>query len=215
MDEQIAIKLDNFFKQFKRVKYKKGEILIRADDAPPGIFYLKEGIIKKYAISNKGDELIVNIFRPISFFPMSWAINNSPNAYYYEAVTEVDVWRAQREKVVDFIKREPDVLYDLMSRVYIGTEGMFMRMTYLMTGNAYARVVTELLIHAKRFGIKEKGQAKVKISERDLAAQSGMTRETVSREIKLLKDKGLVTLKNHFMIIKDLVELEKELTIDL
>ena len=211
MDNQIAKKIDEFFTKYRKQSYKKGEILIRADEAPSGIFYLKEGVVKKYAISGKGDELIINLFKPISFFPMSWAINGSSNAYFYEAMTELLIWKAPREDVVAFVKANPDVLYDLMSRVYKGTDGMLTRMTYLMAGNAYSRLITELLIYVRRFGKKEGTAIEVKVSEKDIAAQSGMTRETVSREIKNLKEKGLITFGKNSLYIKDIQALENEL----
>ncbi|EKD65373.1 MAG: transcriptional regulator, Crp/Fnr family [uncultured bacterium] len=205
MDLKIQKKIDEFFTRFKYQKYKKGEILVRADDDPPGIFYLKSGRVKEYAISKKGDELVVNMFKPISFFPMSWAINNTPNMYFFEAIIDIEVWRAPKDKVLEFIKANPDVLCDLLSRVYRGTDGMMTRMTYLMAGNAYARLITELIIHAKRFGNP------LRISEKDLAASSGMTRETISREMKTLKDKGLVSFQKNTLTIKNLKELENEL----
>jgi CRP-like cAMP-binding protein len=213
VDTVIAKKIDKFFTQFKHVTYKKGEIIIRADDNPSGIFYLISGNVRKYAISKKGDELVVNIFKPISFFPMSWAINNEPNEYFYDALTSLEIYRAPKEKVVEFIKNNPDVLYDLISRVYRGTDGMTRRMTYLMNGNAYARLNIELIIHAKRFGKKIDNSAKieVKVSEKELASQSGMTRETVSREMKELKDKGLVNFNKNILTIKSIEELENEL----
>ena len=79
MDENIAAKVDTFFKQFKKQIFRKGEIIIRADDDTAGIYYITEGIVKKYAISHKGEELIVNLFKPHAFFPMSWAINDIQN----------------------------------------------------------------------------------------------------------------------------------------
>lgn len=215
MDSKIAKKIDKFFTQFKHITYKKGEIVIRADDDPSGIFYLVSGNVRKYAISKKGDEIVVNIFKPISFFPMSWAINNEPNEYFYDSLTSLEVYRAPKEKVVEFVKNNPDVLYDLMSRVYRGTDGMLRRMTYLMAGNAYARLITELIIHAKRFGKKTNSKLEVKVSEKELATQSGMTRETVSREMKELKNKGLVTFNKNILAIKSIEDLEKELVEDI
>lgn len=205
MDTGVRKKLETFFTKFKHQIYKKGEILVRADDDPPGIFFLKSGYIKEYAISKKGDELVVNIFKPISFFPMSWAINNNQNMYFFEAVTDAEVWRAPKEKVVKFVKSNPDVLYDLLGRVFKGTDGLIMRMTYLMAGNAYARLITEMVIHTKRFGNP------LHISETDLAERAGMTRETVSREMKILKEKGLVVFKKNTIVIKNLDDLEEEL----
>ena len=214
MDEEIAKKIEKFFTQFKHLKYKKGEILVRADDEPSGIFYLVSGNVRKYAISQKGDELVVNIFKPISFFPMSWAINDEKNEYFYDALTAVEIYRAPKEKTLEFIKNNPDVLYDLMSRVYKGTDGLMRKMTYLMAGNAYARLLTEIIIHAKRFGEKSENntsRVELRVSEKELASQAGMTRETVSREMKELKDKGLVTFNKNLLIIKSIKALEEEI----
>jgi CRP-like cAMP-binding protein len=210
MDETLLEKIDVFFSKYKYQKYKKGEILIRAEDSPQGVFYLKAGNVKQYTISRKGDELAINIFKPSSFFPMSWAINETANVYFFEAMTDAEVYLAPKEETVKFIQNNPDVLFDLMKRVYKGVDGILTRMTYLMGGNAYGRLITELLIYAKRFG-KGKNEVEITISEKDLAAQSGMTRETVSREMKILKDKGIITLTNSKLTIKSLQKLEYEL----
>lgn len=210
MDESVQKKVDTFFLTFKQQTYKKGELLIRADDDPRGVFYLKQGHVKQYAISKKGEELVLNIFKPVAFFPMSWAINQTPNVYFYEAMTSVEVNLAPRDEVVAFVKAHPEVLYDLIRRVYRGLDGVLARMTYLMSGDAYARLLTELVIYAKRF-VKGKNSVEIAISEKDLAAQSGLTRETVSREMRQLKDKGLVTSKRAKLTITNVEKLEEEL----
>lgn len=210
MDEEVRKKVERFFLAHKHQEYKKGELLIRADDDPRGIFYLRSGNVKQYAISRNGEELVINIFKPVAFFPMSWAINQTPNVYFYEAMTAVEVYRVTREEVIAFIKANPDVLYDLISRVYRGVDGLLTRMTYLMSGGAYARLLTELLIYARRFA-KGENSVEITISEKDLAAQTGMTRETVSREIKQLKDKGIITLKRAKITITDVQRLEDDL----
>lgn len=216
MDNTVAEKVDTFFNQFKQQTYKKGEVLVRADDSPPGVFYLKEGIVKKYAISRKGEELVVNLFKSISFFPMSWAINDTENKYFYEAMTVCEVWKAPREKILEFIKKEPEVLYDLMSRVYKGVDGMLANMVYLMSRTAYDRLVFELLTYSKRFGETDKNTGVITclIIEKDIAAQLGMARETVSRGIKLLKQKKLINYSNKKLTIQNTTRLEEELSKD-
>lgn len=213
MKDSILEKIDQFFTQYKYHTYKKGELLIRAEENPLGIFYLKSGFVREYAISVKGDEIVLNIFKPFAFFPMSFAINKSFNPYFFEAAENIEVWIAPVEEVVKFIKNNPDVLFDLLSRVYKGTDGLLTRMTYLMSGNAYERLIIELLIYAKRFGNGE-ARVEIKISEKDLAAQSGMTRETVSREMKLLKEKGLIKVDNSTLAISNLTKLEAELALE-
>lgn len=211
MDEAIQKKVEAFFSQYYHQTYKKGEILVRVDENPRGVFYLKEGYVKQYAISKKGEEVVVNIFKPIAFFPMSWAINNTPNLYFYEAITNLSIWRAPRDKVITFIKLNPDVLYGLMSRVYRGIDGVFMRMVHLMSGSGYSRLLLELMIQSKRFGKPKENAIEITVSEKELAAQSGMTSETISRAMKILKDKHLVTYRKSILRIPDVKKLEKEL----
>lgn len=211
MEASVKKKLDDFFKAHKNQKYRKGEILVRADDDPTGIFYLVDGVVRRYSISSAGEELTINIFRPISFFPMSWAINNTPSAHYFEAMTRVEVFRAPKEEVLKFIKENNDVMFDLISRIYHGLEGYMMRMEYLMAGNAQARLITELLIFARRFGKLQGNKIIVdlKVTEKDLASQSGMTRETVSREIQKLRQMGVIDFKSNQITINDLEQLEQ------
>ena len=59
---------ETFYKQFTTRNYKKGEMLIRADDDPQGIFCLKKGYVRQYTISKNGFELTLHILRPISYF---------------------------------------------------------------------------------------------------------------------------------------------------
>lgn len=211
VNSKVAEKVEVFFTQFNHHTYKKGEILIRAGETPLYVFFIKAGTVKEYTISKKGTEVVLNIFKPMSFFPMSWAINNTPNMYFFEAMTSLEVWRAPRERVTEFLKQEPEVVYDLLSRVFRGTDGLLNKMSYLMAGSAYSRLVLELVIQGKRMGMQKENRVHLNVSELDLAAEVGMRRETVSRELKILKEKGFVSFHNNILVLNDLEELEQEL----
>ncbi len=217
MDETISSKIENFFTTGQHKTFKKGEVLIRADEEPAGIFFLKQGTVKMYSISENGDELVLNIFKPYSFFPMSWAVNSTKNKYFFEAINDLEVWRMPKEAVLTFLWDNPDVLFDLLRRVYSGIDGLLLRMAYLKSGQAYRRLINEILIYAKRFGDKtdHESKAAITITEKELASHIGITRETVSREMKKLKNKGFVSFsKNNAMFI-DIEGLESELTSEL
>ena len=147
---------------------------------------------------------------------MSHAVNDAQNNYYYEALIDVTAYKAPKEDVNLFIQNNSDVLYDLLKRVYRGTDGMENRMTFLMGGTAFERLITEILIYVRRFGdlgIKQPDQSvSMRISEKDLAASSGMTRETVSREMRILKEKGLISFEKNLLVIPSIQKLEKELS---
>ncbi len=108
---------ETFYKQFVIRNYKKSEMLIRADDDPQGIFYLKKGYVRQFTISKLGFELTLHILKPVSYFPMVWAVNGTPNVYFFEALTPVEVGRAPRDEVVNFIKDKPIIIFELLSEL--------------------------------------------------------------------------------------------------
>lgn len=213
MEKQIEDKLDAFFQQFQQVTYAKGQLLIRADQNPRGIVYLKEGVVRQYAVSTNGEELTLNLYKPVAFFPMMWAINGTENHHYFEAFTPIKTWIAPKERVIAYIKSEPEVLYDLLRRIYSGMEGVLTRMEYLLAGNMYARLITVLIITAKRFGEKNATGFSVtlKMTHADLAEQAGVSRETITRELKRLRNKKLVNTRQNTITVYSLEKLEAEL----
>src|SRR3989304_7730686 len=108
MDNSFAKKIDDFFSGYKLIHYKKGEVIMRPDDSPQGVYFLKKGYVKFYSVSQEGYELTLNIFKPGSYFPMLWAIGDIPNMYIFEAMMDAEVLRAPKKDLVDFIKSEPE-----------------------------------------------------------------------------------------------------------
>lgn len=211
MDTDIKKKVEEFFTQFQHRKYRKGEVLVRADENPPGVFYLVSGAVRQYDITGQGMVVIVNIFKSPAFFPMSWAINQSQNNYFFEAMEPVELWLAPREDAIRFIRDNPDAMFNLLSRLYRGTDGLLLKLTHLMGASARVRLMLELIIAAKRFGKPSaKGEIKLDVTAGDLAARTGLTRETVSRELQKLKAEGLVRVSLGIIVIPNLKALESE-----
>lgn len=209
MESSVAAKLEGFFARYPEKTYPKGQILVFAGEAPDHIFHLISGRVRKYDVSARGDEVIVNLFKPPAFFPMSWAISQLQNDFFYKTETDVKLHVVPGGEALHFLQSNPDVMLDLLDRIYIGSEGMLGKMVRLMAGNAESRLLYELLIETRRFGKDDGPNRKViAVTESDLAARTGLTRETVSREMQKLKDKGLVSLNAKKLLIRDVSQLE-------
>lgn len=189
--QAVTDKLKQLFQSGTNVSYKRGEIIVSAYQAPRGVMLLGSGAVEQYDLNPAGDKVVVNIFKPPAFFPMAWAINQTENEYYYAALTDVTMKRISAAKAVSFLKANPDVMFDLLSRVYQGTDGVLRRLVLALGGSASNRLIFELLVEAYRFGIEiGGGKWRIKVTQGSLAARSGLARETVSREFsKLLVDK--------------------------
>lgn len=202
MDKVVATKIENFFSQYSLRKYPKGQILILNGSPTAHIYHLISGIVKQYDISYRGDEVILNLFKVPAFFPMSLALNGGESRYTFEAKTALEVRQAPVEDVVEFIKANPDVMFDLLSRVYSGVDGLLERVTHLMSSSARDRLCFELIIDARRFGKQQAdGSYILDISEKELGARAGLSRETISREMSKLHKEGLVKIEKHQITI--------------
>lgn len=214
MNTNKTKEFEEFYSQFSVRNYKKGEMLIRADDDPLGIFCLKKGYVRQYTISKAGFELTLHILRPISYFPMVWAINGTPNVYYFEALTPIEVGRAPRDQVVNFIKDKPTIIFELMSELLEDYAESLTRIGHLVFSDAYRRVISILLYIAKHFGETQKNGILVRhrFTQQDIATLVGAARETASMEIAKLLKKGLIRYVDHSMVFENLNKLSAELS---
>jgi CRP-like cAMP-binding protein len=205
-------KVQDFFEKYPLCHYEKGDVLIFAGDAPATILYIVNGSVRQYDISESGDEIVVNVFKPGAFFPMSYAINKTHNDYFFDAAVRTTVRQAPLDEALQFVKSEPEVLFDLLARVYRGTDGLLRRQAHLMGGSAANRLLFELIILCHRFGSADKkGGVRIEIPESELAARTGLTRETVNRRLRTLKSEGLVRVGSGEIVIANVSSLEEKL----
>ena len=140
---------------------------------------------------------------------MSSVINDIENHYFFEASLRTQVRVAPKADVIQFLRDNPDVLFDLLARVYRGVDGVLRRMADLMGGDAKSRLVFELLNATYRFGEQQPdGGIRVRLAESDLAKHSGLARETVSRLLQDLKTAHLIETSYRDISVKSVTDLE-------
>jgi CRP-like cAMP-binding protein len=183
----------DFFARYPEKTFAKGQTVLLPDEKElPPVTYLVKGVIVQYDITPSGDKVVINMFKAGAFFPMSCAMNGIPNPFYFEASEACTARQAGAEDVVAFLREQPEVAYNLLQRVYRGTDGLLGRMAKLLGGDAQARLLYEIHIHAQRFGEQTPEGTTIKITEETLAQQTGLARETVSRELGKLREQGLI-----------------------
>lgn len=163
-------------------------------------------------LSKEGIELTLNIYKPYSTFPMSLIFNGKENKYLFSSLTEVEGYFAPQKAFKSYLKKNPEIVFDLLKRIYQGLDGFFLNLESLLLGDAYLRILTHLIIYAKRFGriSEDKIIFNWQLTHQQLASQTGLARESVTREIKKLQDKGLIGYDGKKLFIYNFSKLEKE-----
>jgi CRP/FNR family transcriptional regulator, cyclic AMP receptor protein len=212
MENQIIDKLNQFFSQYQKTSFSKGETIVDSDDEFEAVYFLLSGNIRMYSITESGSDLTLNIFKPGSYISMMWAIADLPNTYYFEAMTEVEAWKAPKKEFLEFAKKNPEVLFELTKRILVGMNGLLVRMEYLLAGKAYPKVASVILLSARRFGEKrENGEILINLTMTHelIASLAGLTRETTSIEMKNLEKNNLVRYEDHLIVVMDIEKLKE------
>lgn len=215
MNPAIQRKLDGFFSKYRLIKYKKNEIIYRPGDIPDHVAYIKSGYVRLYIISEKGEELTVFLLKPFFYFTLNFAFTNTENKYYFETISPVELWRAPREDTLNFIKGDPEIMLELIRNVLDGMNDLLINIEYIITGNAEIKVAAMLYLFATRFGKKEGDQITVELTPThyDIGGLLGMTRETVSKQMKKLKQMKITTKKGKHIVILDMAKLKELLSL--
>lgn len=215
MDESASQKLDDYFTGFRRLYFKKGETIYRAEDEIDSIFYLKKGYARLYSLSKNAQQLTFIIYKPGDFFPLIPTIKRTPSEYYTESMTEAELYEAPAEKFLQFIKSNSGVLFELLGRTLTRFGGVLTRMEYAIFGNAANKVAGIILICTERFGIQSLNGTliQVPLTHQDIANLLGMARETVSIEMKKLQNAGLISYKGRSLFVKNTDALKEQATL--
>lgn len=213
METAINIKLNSFFSNFEKIHYPKGKTIIYSTDPIKYIYYIRKGFIKEYLDTLQGNEIIFNIFKPNSYIPISIFLSNTQNRYHFKAIQDVVVNRVPVDDVLEFVKSNADVSFDLSTRLSKGLSGLLLKIETLMFNNAYTKVVYFLIYLGQNYSKSDGNTLNIilPMSHTEIDSWIGVQRETVSRQIEKLEKKGIIGYKNHLIVIKDLNRLKNEL----
>ena len=205
MNEPLQQKLEDFFSKFTYIKFRKGKLFYQPNDPITDIFFIKEGLVKQYILSENGEELTLNIFRPNSFFPIMLVLANQPNKYFFQAETDIVTFKAPTKEVLEFLEVNPDILLDLTKRFAAAILGLSIRVEELSFHQAQNRVYSLLLYLAEKFGETKNGKTVIKLllTHQDLASWTSLTRETVSRQLEQLSKQGVINYSQQSITILD------------
>lgn len=199
-------KISEFAKHYHTRKFQKGELLLVQGEVPTSVFLIKSGIVKTYNLTADGDEKPITFDLEGDMFPIGWTFNLIHHSqYYYEAYTNCEVYSVPKNDLIAFLKKSPDVLFELCTAQVRSKINYQMRVNALEQSKASNKVINTLHYLCLEFG-KELKENNVKVdlplTQQELANFMGLTRETTGIELKKLQKDGIITYKRQNYIIK-------------
>lgn len=210
MDTKTLEKLFDHFSKHRYVTYKKGDIIYRPNDGIDHISFIKSGYVRLYTVNKNGEEATLDVFKPVFYLTLLYAMTDTQNHYYFEAVTPVELWKAPRQETLAFIRNDAEVMYSLMRSIMSGLKSTMMNLEVLISGDSYAKICGLLTSFALQYG--EKTEQGIRISHQTthklIGSLTGLTRETVTSQLDKITKDGLISRESKHITILDFDRLK-------
>jgi CRP-like cAMP-binding protein len=187
----------------RRRNLKKGDVLFRKGDEGTALYIIIKGRMKITVPSKLGDEITLAILSQGDFFGEMALLDSLPRSADATAVEETLLYVLNRSDFLSFLIHNENavrsILYALSSRLR-KTDDFLTEVCFLNISARLARRLLEMsesLIHENKPG----SSMELKLTQKDLASLLGTTRETINRELKILRDRGIVSTSRNLITI--------------
>lgn len=205
LNDDMDQALVQLFKKGTRLTYKKGELVVRPNETPSGVFFIEEGMVKAYDITKYGEENLLIIRKQGEIFPLIRILSGKVQHVIYEAITPVAVWRLDQKTYLDALQNNVSIMLPVLDMVVEMYRLHSERIINLEYRSVRERLVSFLLTTSNRFGRRTADGILIDLplKHQDIASSINASRETTSREISGLERKGLITNKSSKITIKN------------
>ncbi len=197
--------LVQLFHKGTRLQYKKGELIVRPNETPSGVFYVEEGMVKAYDITKYGEENLLIIRKENEIFPLIRTLSGKTQHIIYEAITPVTVWRIDQVSYLKALHTDITIMLPVLDLVVEMYRLHSERIINLEYRSVRERLISFLLANSTRFGKKTSDGVLIdlQLKHQDIASSINASRETTSRELSALERKGLISSKQSKITLKD------------
>ncbi|HET7320692.1 MAG TPA: Crp/Fnr family transcriptional regulator [Candidatus Saccharimonadales bacterium] len=193
--------------------FKKGDFIIHPGEAPPGVFYINEGLVKAYDITKYGEENLLSIRKNEEIFPLIWALTGQERRIIFQALAPTTTWRISYDDFQTYLRKKPEALAPLLELTVEMYKLHSERILNLEYRTVRERIISFLLTMSRRFGKQTDDGLLINapLRHQDIASSVNATRETTSRELAALERKGLIAASSSYIVLKDTKALRRYL----
>ena len=190
---------------------KQGQTLFHKGDEGTALYIVRKGAVKIVLPSNIGDEIIVTIFSESEFFGEMALLDGEPRSADAIAIKPAEVFVLKRNDFLLFLQSNLNAIKSILSML-----SNRLRMTdELLEDTCFlsisARLRKKLAELAETHGRKQENVIHIdlELTQKELGDMVGATRESVNKELKTLREKGLILTEGSKIRIPDLPRLRR------
>ena len=187
--------------------YLKNSMIILEEEYGDLVFVIKTGTIKITRVNDEGKEVILALLGPGEMFGELAILDGEARSANALAQENCELLAINKEDFLDILKNNFTVSYNVMYELAKRLRKSDQQIEALSLSDAEHRIGVSLLNLAEDMGVIRKGKVTIQNLpfQQDIANMAGTSRETVSRVLKILEKKSMISKEGHTLVIPDYV----------
>ena len=189
----------------RRRTYRRGGVIVRQGEAGDSLFVIQSGKVEVFLKDKTGVRIVLETIGPGGMFGELSLLDAGPRSATVAAIDDVAVVELRRLDFMSFIHAHAEA----MDRLLVTIVGRLRRTddlaADLMRLDTRGRLAKTLLDLAREHGRAEDlgTEIELPITQGDLAAMVGATRERVNRVLGGLEEEGAIQRRGRHIIVRD------------
>lgn len=191
-----------------KIQYEKGELIFKEGGPVQHIIYIRKGFVKLVKKGVGGKDFILSISKKGSYLGIQ-NLDESIKTNYFSAITltKSEVCFIDRHCFSNLLKQNGEFALKVLSTVFSDEMNYFDRLVKNVQQQLPGRLANTISYFSKE--VYGKNSFALNLTQTEIAALIGTSRESVSRILKEFQDMGIITLKNNVLTILNEKRLEE------
>ncbi|MDQ3127532.1 MAG: Crp/Fnr family transcriptional regulator [Chloroflexota bacterium] len=200
--------LEGLAKGMRVRRFRRGETVFHLGDPGDALFIVMAGSIKITLPADTGDEAILATLRPGDFFGELALLDGAPRSATAVAIEPTETYILARERFRELIATEPIMREALLGTLAAEVRRLTHHVEELHFLDTTGRLASRLARLAAEPGASRLPDGSIRLAgpltQGDLAAMIGCTRQSVNKLLGMFTDDGLIRLEKDRIVVIDL-----------
>lgn len=188
--------LERLLRQAHIEHLQAGRIIFRKGDPGDRLYILLEGRIKIGAVSPEGREVVFNVLGAGEVFGEIAVLDGKTRTADATTLTDCYLLVIERNSIIPFLRENPEVAARLIAVLCERIRWISQSHEDALVLDLTAHLARKLLVLVESYGRPDGcGGLRIdlRLSQQDLAAMTGVSRESVNKLLRKWQDEGIVT----------------------
>jgi len=185
--------------------YPRNSVILFEDDPGDALYVVAEGQVKVVLIGEDGREVILSVMGEGEFFGEMALVDDEPRSAHVIAMEDSTLLVIRREDFQGLLSQTPGIALALLRELSRRLRRVDEKVGSLVLLDVNGRVAQLLLELADEAGSERITR---RLTHHTIAQMIGSSRETVSRTMRELVDKGHIEVSRREIVIRDRAALE-------